>query len=84
MPFVARMGNAGVEKRLSAQSRAACAGSSVATGGEKRGGIAVVSEGAGTTDGAATRNGGRGMTGRLAMTLLAALSLFAFQLKDTV
>jgi hypothetical protein len=40
----------------------------------------VVSEGAGTTDGAATRNGGTGMTGRLAITLLAALSLFAFQL----
>ena len=49
----------------------------MATGEKKGEGIAVVSEGAGTTDGAATRNGGTGMTGRLAITLLAALSLFA-------
>src|SRR5439155_14383231 len=69
---VARMGNVGGEERLSAQPRAARADSSVATGG-KRGGIAVVSEGASTTDGAATRNGGTWKTRRLAVALFAAV-----------
>src|SRR6266516_6777800 len=47
----------------------------------KRGGTAVVSDGADlTTDGAATRHFCAGMTRRLALALLAALALFAFQL----
>src|SRR5256886_3716980 len=46
----------------------------------KRGGTAVVSDGADlTTDGAATRHFCAGMTGRLAVALLAALALLAFQ-----
>src|SRR6266576_4978856 len=47
----------------------------------KRGGTAVVSDGADlTTDGAATRHFCAGTTRRLAVALLAALALFAFQL----